>query len=58
MAGYYGLTIFISNLELGGQWIQDRQIDIIKSLITILKDAPPDKIKNIAGVAGALHSVL
>jgi transformation/transcription domain-associated protein len=58
MAGYYGLTIFISNLALGGQWIQDRQIDIIKSLITILKDAPPDKIKNIAGVAAALHSVL
>ena len=28
MAGYYGL--FIGNLELGGQWIQDRQIDIIK----------------------------
>ena len=58
MAGYYGLAIFIDNSELGGQWIQDRQIDIIKSLIAILKDAPPDTIKNIPDVTAALHSVL
>jgi len=37
MAGYYGLAIFIDNPQPGGQWIQDRQIDIIKSLIAILK---------------------
>ena len=42
MAGYYGLAIFIDNAELGGQWIQDRQIDITKSPIAIPKDAPPD----------------
>ena len=58
MAGYYSLAIFIDNSELGGQWIQDCQIDIIKSLIAILKDAPRGTIKNIPDATAALHSVL
>lgn len=58
MAGFYGLAIFVENPELGSPWIQDRHIDIMKSLVAILKDTPPDTLKNIGDVKNALHQVL
>lgn len=58
MAGFYGLAIFIENPKLGSPWIQDRHIDIMKSLVAILKDTPPDTLKNIGDVRNALHQVI
>lgn len=58
MAGYYGISLFVDHIDVAKQWVQERQHDFVKGLLAILKDTPPDTVKNIDDVAGTLMNVL
>lgn len=58
LAGYYGLQIFISNSTHGWRYIQERQGDVMKACIAIIKDTPADICKNINDVAESFLEVI
>ncbi|KAF8309342.1 hypothetical protein DL93DRAFT_2085770 [Clavulina sp. PMI_390] len=57
MAGFHGLTIFFSP-DISAPWMQERYIDIMKCLVAILKDTPPDTVKGIDEISKLLHQAL
>jgi transformation/transcription domain-associated protein len=44
--------------ELGVKWITDREVDLVRTLLHILKDLPPDLPRDIDDVVDVLTSVL
>lgn len=57
-AGCNGIKIMTCTPDLGVQWITDREVDLIRALIHILKDTPLDLPRNIDDVIDVLTTVL
>lgn len=57
-AGCCGIRILTSTPELGVKWIQDREVDFIRTLLHILKDLPYDLPRDVGDVVNVLKRVL
>jgi transformation/transcription domain-associated protein len=40
--GSLGISFMITKIDLGGTWVQDRQLDFVRALMYVIKDMPPD----------------
>lgn len=57
-AGCNGIKIIASTPDLGTKWIKEREFDIFRTLLHILKDLPPDLPRDVDDVNGVLVTVL
>ena len=57
-AGCNGIKIMASTPDLGTRCIMDREFDVFRTLLHILKDLPPDLPRNVDDVIGVLVTVL
>ncbi|KAJ3510077.1 hypothetical protein NLJ89_g4881 [Agrocybe chaxingu] len=57
-AGCSGIRIMTNTPELGAKWIIDREVDLFRTLLHILKDLPPDLPRNVEEVVEVLTVVL
>ncbi|KAF9485316.1 hypothetical protein BDN70DRAFT_848082 [Pholiota conissans] len=57
-AGCNGIKIMARTSELGTKWIMDREVDLYRTLLHILKDLPPDLPRDVEDVIGVLLAVL
>ena len=40
--GGFGIHLLVTKVDLGDQWIADRQIEFVRALVYVMKDMPPD----------------
>lgn len=57
-AGCSGFKIMTCARELGVKWIADREVDLVRTLLHILKDLPHDLPRDIDEVVDVLISIL
>jgi transformation/transcription domain-associated protein len=57
-AGCNGIDIMTKTPDLGPKWIMDREVDLYRTLLHILKDLPSDLPRDIDDVVEVLMSVL
>ncbi|KAF8621580.1 hypothetical protein AX15_007606 [Amanita polypyramis BW_CC] len=57
-AGCRGIEIMIRTPELGVRWVTERDIDLIRNLLHVLKDLPQDLPRSVGGVVDVLINVL
>lgn len=57
-AGCSGIKIMTGTPEVGTKWVTDREVDLVRTLLHILKDLPPDLPHDIDEVVDVLTSVL
>ncbi|PFH52762.1 hypothetical protein AMATHDRAFT_1809 [Amanita thiersii Skay4041] len=57
-AGCRGVQIMTQTPELGAKWITDRDVDLVRTLLHILKDLPHDLPRDVDDVVEVLISVL
>lgn len=57
-AGCSGIRIMTRTSELGVKWITDREVDLVRTLLHILKDLPLDLPRDIDEVVDVLTTVL
>lgn len=57
-AGCHGIKIMANTPDLGTRWIMEREFDVFRTLLHILKDLPPDLPRNVDDVIGVLVTVL
>ena len=57
-AGCSGIRILTNTPDLGVKWVNDREVDFIRTLLHILKDLPYDLHRNVSEVMDVLKQVL
>ncbi|KAF9567316.1 hypothetical protein CPC08DRAFT_17123 [Agrocybe pediades] len=57
-AGCNGVRIMAETPDLGPKWIIDRELDLYRTLLHILKDLPPDLPRDVEDVLEVLTTVL
>jgi transformation/transcription domain-associated protein len=57
-AGCSGIKIMARTSELGPKWIMDREVDLYRTLLHILKDLPSDLPRGVEDVIEVLMAVL
>lgn len=57
-AGYGGIRIMTCTPDLGTKWVTDREGDLVRTLIRILKDLPPGLTRDVEAVVEILLAVL
>jgi transformation/transcription domain-associated protein len=57
-AGCNGIRLMVSTPVLGDKWIADREIDLVRTLVHVLKDLPNGLPRNIEGVLDILVDVI
>lgn len=57
-AGYGGIRIMTSTPDLGTRWVADREIDLVRTIMRILKDLPPGLTRDVDEVIDILLAVL
>ncbi|KAK2466244.1 hypothetical protein APHAL10511_001886, partial [Amanita phalloides] len=57
-AGCRGVEIMTHTPDLGVRWITDRDIDLVRTLLHVLKDLPHDLPRDVDGVVEVLIKVL
>ena len=57
-AGCSGIKIMANLPELGPKWISEREIEVFRTLLHVLKDLPPDLPRNVDEVVEVLVTVL
>ena len=57
-AGCCGIRILTATPDLGVRWIQDREVDFVRTLLHILKDLPYDLPRDVGDVVDVLKRVL
>ncbi|KAJ7781199.1 hypothetical protein B0H16DRAFT_1671541 [Mycena metata] len=57
-AGYAGIRIMTNTPILGTKWVTDREGDLVRILIRILKDLPPGLTRDVEEVVDILLAVL
>ncbi|KAF8974524.1 hypothetical protein BDZ97DRAFT_2053099 [Flammula alnicola] len=57
-AGCNGIKIMARTPELGTKWIMDREVDLYRTLLHILKDLPSDLPRDVGDVVEVLMAVL
>lgn len=57
-AGCNGIKIMANTPDLGSRWILEREFDVFRTLLHILKDLPPDLPRNVNDVVDVLVTVL
>ncbi|KAG6866480.1 hypothetical protein C0991_003998 [Blastosporella zonata] len=57
-AGCYGIKNIISLPVYGTRWVMEREIDLIRTLLHVLKDLPKDLPRDVDEVSNLLLSVL
>ncbi|KAJ7682762.1 FAT domain-containing protein [Mycena polygramma] len=57
-AGYGGIRIMTCTPDLGTKWVTDREVDLVRTLIRILKDLPPGLTRDVDEVVDILLAVL
>ncbi|KAJ6599027.1 hypothetical protein DFH09DRAFT_1388713 [Mycena vulgaris] len=57
-AGYGGIRIMTRTPDLGTKWVTDREGDLVRTLIRILKDLPPGLTRDVEEVVDILLAVL
>lgn len=57
-AGVMGIMIMSSTPEIGERWLFAREIDIVRTLLHVLKDSPHDPPRNVAEIIEDLVGIL
>ncbi|KAF8195850.1 FAT domain-containing protein [Mycena galopus ATCC 62051] len=57
-AGYGGIRIMTNTPDLGTRWVTDREFDLVRILIRILKDLPQGLTRDVEEVVDILLAVL
>jgi transformation/transcription domain-associated protein len=57
-AGCRGVEIMTRTPDLGVRWITDRDVDLVRTLLHVLKDLPYDLPRDVEGVIDVLINVL
>ncbi|KAJ7068316.1 hypothetical protein C8F01DRAFT_1364679 [Mycena amicta] len=57
-AGYNGIRLITTTPDFGTQWIVDREFDLLRTLVRILKDLPPGLTQDIDEVLETMMAVL
>ncbi|KAJ7700136.1 hypothetical protein B0H17DRAFT_1158131 [Mycena rosella] len=57
-AGYGGIRIMTCTPDLGTKWVTDREVDLVRTLIRILKDLPLGLTRDVDEVVEILLAVL
>lgn len=57
-AGVAGIMIMSSTPEIGDKWLFAREIDIVRTLLHVLKDSPHDPPRNVNGIIEDLEKIL
>ncbi|KAF8165306.1 hypothetical protein B0H34DRAFT_232712 [Crassisporium funariophilum] len=57
-AGCSGIKIMASTPEIGVKWVTDREVDLVRTLLHILKDLPSDVPRDVDDVVDVLVNVL
>lgn len=57
-AGCNGIRLMASAPDLGHRWIADREVDLIRTLVHVLKDLPHDLPRNVDNVVELLIDIL
>lgn len=57
-AGCVGIKLLATTSDLGAKWINDREIDLIRTLLHVLKDMPYDLPHDVDKVVDTLVTVL
>ncbi|KAF9222005.1 FAT-domain-containing protein [Gyrodon lividus] len=57
-AGCSGIRIMTYTADFGVKWIQDREVDFVRTLLHILKDLPYDLPRDVGDVVDVLKRVL
>ena len=57
-AGCSGIKIMSTTPEMGAKWIKDREVDLVRTLLHILKDLPSDLPRDVDDVVQVLVTVL
>ncbi|KIK68099.1 hypothetical protein GYMLUDRAFT_36928 [Collybiopsis luxurians FD-317 M1] len=58
IAGCGGIKMMTETEEVGVKWVRDREIDLVRTLLHILKDLPADLPKDVDEIIGVLTEVL
>lgn len=58
VAGCDGIKMMTETAEVGVKWVRDREIDLVRTLLHILKDLPADLPKDVDEIIGVLKEVL
>ncbi|KAF5390637.1 hypothetical protein D9757_002758 [Collybiopsis confluens] len=58
IAGCGGIKMMTETEEVGAKWVRDREIDLVRTLLHILKDLPADLPKDVDEIIGVLTDVL
>lgn len=57
-AGCAGIKLMTDTGDLGVKWINDREVDLVRTLLHVLKDMPYDLPRDVDGVLDVLMRVL
>ncbi|KAF9057606.1 hypothetical protein BJ165DRAFT_1520972 [Panaeolus papilionaceus] len=57
-AGYNGIKLMTQTPDLGTRWVTDRELELFRTLLHILKDLPSDLPRNVEEVTDVLMTVL
>jgi len=57
-AGCNAIKIMVETADLGTRWIMDREVDLFRTLLHILKDLPSDLPRNVEDILEVLVAVL
>ncbi|KAL5487751.1 TRA1 [Sanghuangporus weigelae] len=57
-AGVTGIMIMSSTPEIGDKWLFAREIDIVRTLLHVLKDSPHDPPRNVSEIIENLVNIL
>lgn len=57
-AGCTGIMIMTSTPEIGEKWTSDRELDLVRTLLHVLKDLPHDPPRNVLDIVNILTHVL
>jgi transformation/transcription domain-associated protein len=58
IAGCQGIKLMLSAPELGTQWVRDREVDLVRTLLHLLKDLPADLSQDIEDAIDVLKMIL
>ncbi|KZT41150.1 hypothetical protein SISSUDRAFT_1059707 [Sistotremastrum suecicum HHB10207 ss-3] len=58
VAGFSGIAVMTSVVDLGFRWNLDREIEFVRALLFVLKDMPHDAPRNVDDVVSGLKHVL
>jgi transformation/transcription domain-associated protein len=58
MAGFRGIVIMTSTVDLGKKWISDRELDFVRAFLSVLKDMPHEVPKVTEAILKALKDIL